>query len=196
MKTTKSIIALLFMLLTAQAVFAWYDPSTQRWLSRDPVGEPGFQVLREATAMPGTGSRAEMSSARWIKRDSADLYTFVNNDPFTTIDPDGQFPWKWPWNWNKTDVKNVGKDIWDKVYDKLKDEVKDKIKDYLGQKTMKDAYDACNQIKCMDHNDANYPITCMLCSVFQCAKAGPLSALALERCMTAKAIKCDGHEDP
>src|ERR1035437_9273324 len=44
MKTTKSIIVTLFVLLTAQIASAYYCPSTGRWLSRDPVGEPGFEA--------------------------------------------------------------------------------------------------------------------------------------------------------
>jgi hypothetical protein len=113
MKTTKSIITLLFVLLTAQAAFAWYDPSTQRWLSRDPVGEPGFQVLQSATH-PDELPMILPSSSRWINRDSfeeeysynlptldrlsfdpqneADLYRFVQNDSINYYDPDGRLP--------------------------------------------------------------------------------------------------------
>ena len=189
MKTTKPIFSIIFLLLTVQAALAWYDPSTQRWLSRDPIGESGFEALRAAVQTASIPA-SQPSSSRWIKRDSLSLYTFVNNDPLTTIDPDGQFPWKWPWNWNKNDVKNVEKDIWDKGLDKLKDEVKDKIKDYLGQQTMKDAYEACNRIKCMDHSDPNYELTCQMCSIFQCAKELPVTALALDTCLKQKWSKC------
>jgi hypothetical protein len=92
MKTTKSIIALLFMLLTAQAALAWYDPSTQRWLSRDPIGELGFQTLQSATAMPRIGTSVPRPSAHWIIRDSLinreqiNLYEFVRNRPTDLYD--------------------------------------------------------------------------------------------------------------
>lgn len=94
MKTTKSIVALLFMLLTAQAALAWYDPSTQRWLSRDPIGEPGFETLRTATAMPKIGIQIPRTSTRWVTRDSVseggvNLYEFVQNRPITLHDAHG-----------------------------------------------------------------------------------------------------------
>jgi hypothetical protein len=68
MKTTKSILVVLFMLAAAQIASAYYCPSTGRWLSRDPMGEPGFENLRAAgimspTVMPGS------QSARWLNRD-------------------------------------------------------------------------------------------------------------------------------
>ncbi|MGH7989836.1 MAG: RHS repeat-associated core domain-containing protein [Limisphaerales bacterium] len=47
MKTTKSFIVILFALLTAQVAFAWYDPSTQRWLNQDPIQEMGGINLYE-----------------------------------------------------------------------------------------------------------------------------------------------------
>ena len=122
MKTTKSIIALLFVLLATQAAFAWYDPSTQRWLTRDPIGEPGFEAFRTATATPQLESKAGASSGRWIKRDPAlqklnlkqirafrgfgeikagsDLYEFVKNNPINSLDSLGLFCLGGPWcNW-------------------------------------------------------------------------------------------------
>jgi hypothetical protein len=95
MKTTKPIISILFILLTAQAALAWYDPSTQRWLSRDPIGEPGFETLRAATSMPRVGIPISQPSGRWITRDSVgklggvNLYEFVQNQPITLHDSNG-----------------------------------------------------------------------------------------------------------
>ena len=37
---------------TAFQAQAYYNPQTGRWLSRDPIGEPGFQVLRLQTHCP------------------------------------------------------------------------------------------------------------------------------------------------
>jgi hypothetical protein len=64
MKTAKSIIVVLFVLLTAQIASAYYCPSTGRWLSRDPIGEPGFQ----AVAQPGIST--SLPPSRWVNRDS------------------------------------------------------------------------------------------------------------------------------
>ncbi len=69
-KTIKA-VALFVIALTAQNVSAYYNPSTGRFLSRDPIGEPGFQLLQTAQAPSQIGlvPIAEQSS-RWINRDS------------------------------------------------------------------------------------------------------------------------------
>ena len=82
MKTPKSIVVVLFVLLTAQIASAYYCPSTGRWLSRDPIGEPGFQTSQMATVAP----------SRWINRDSIqekcskNVYGFVLNNPADYVD--------------------------------------------------------------------------------------------------------------
>jgi hypothetical protein len=81
MKTAKSIIVVLFVLLTAQIASAYYCPSTGRWLSRDPIGEPGFRALQMASVAP----------SRWINRDpikkgGPSLYQFVGDDSINRID--------------------------------------------------------------------------------------------------------------
>src|SRR5437773_1393402 len=82
----------LFALWTAQNASAWYDPALGRWLTRDPIGEPGFQALQQVQQTVAVPSGA--SSGRWINRDSGisddpNLYTFVYNEPITQIDPWG-----------------------------------------------------------------------------------------------------------
>ncbi|MGI8481199.1 MAG: hypothetical protein ACR2MF_03925 [Chthoniobacterales bacterium] len=96
--------AFFIALWTAQTALAWYDPSTGRWLTRDPIGEPGFQVLQAATHAPITPTPLPPQS-RWINRDPIsepgftlfqqpstkrdavqNLYTFVGNDPIGSID--------------------------------------------------------------------------------------------------------------
>jgi|GEM_PF-3514833 len=109
MKNTKSIIVVLFVLLTAQIASAYYCPSTGRWLSRDPIGEPGFQALQKANMISQTGNLTSPSEpSRWINRDSVseadfaprqwpdtqrdsgqNLYAFVGNDPIQYVDPFG-----------------------------------------------------------------------------------------------------------
>lgn len=113
MKITKcktlSSIVLFIALWATQTASAWYDPSTQRWLSRDPIGEPGFQSLsgnlRTAQIIE---SSTPQQPKRWINRDSAgpglsnvhplladferenlNGYCFVHNNPAVFVDPLG-----------------------------------------------------------------------------------------------------------
>jgi hypothetical protein len=89
MKTAKSIIVVLFVLLTAQIASAYYCPSTGRWLSRDPIGEPGFQALHMASVVPRS---PQLAPIRWIYRDAIsghsriNLYVFVLNEPVRRVD--------------------------------------------------------------------------------------------------------------
>ncbi len=91
MKTTKSIIVVIFVLLTAQIASAYYCPSTGRWLSRDPIGEPGFQALQTA-AQTSIRPTPFTSSERWISRDPVpsheekNIYAFVENKPVSFVD--------------------------------------------------------------------------------------------------------------
>lgn len=107
MKTTKSILVVLFALTLAQVASAYYCPSTGRWLSRDPIGEPGFQVLQATVQAP-----IAATSSRWIARDTVgqiklkpignypkrnsatdiNTYGFVDNNPVGKVDPDGRSP--------------------------------------------------------------------------------------------------------
>ncbi len=100
MKTTKSIITVLFVLLTAQIASAYYCPSTGRWLSRDPMGELGFETLCAASAVPRVGhvvSPASLPPGRWINRDAIggkgafNRYVFCANDPLQNIDLRGLY---------------------------------------------------------------------------------------------------------
>jgi RHS repeat-associated protein len=87
----------------------YYDPSSGRWLSRDPVTESGFNVIagnEEAVGMAGSDNN---------------LYEFVANSPINQVDPlglafyaidgtsakerDRTNPWKL-YNWTKEDPKS------------------------------------------------------------------------------------------
>lgn len=84
--------ALFVALWTAQTALAWYDPSTGRWLTRDPIGEPGFEALRRVQAVPQPTSGVATAPGRWIHRDRAgneNRYLFVGNNPVNHIDPLG-----------------------------------------------------------------------------------------------------------
>jgi hypothetical protein len=100
--TTAYILAALFV---ANQASAYYSPSTGRWLSRDPMGEPGFEALRSASAVPRVGqvaSTASLPPSRLFVRDTVaakiepNRYEFVANNPITRIDPDGRFVWPGP----------------------------------------------------------------------------------------------------
>ena len=65
--------ALAALLLSIQTVWAYYDPGVQRWINRDPVGEPGFAR---------TG-RAE------TRREAGQLYRAMRNDPIGVHDAFG-----------------------------------------------------------------------------------------------------------
>jgi len=62
-------------LLTAASAQAFFDPHIGRWASRDPVGEPGFQLL------PADQNAAESPSRN--------PFAFVSNDPVDNMDPFG-----------------------------------------------------------------------------------------------------------
>jgi uncharacterized protein RhaS with RHS repeats len=97
----RTIYALLLgvALLTSQTVFAYYNPATGRFLSRDPVGEPGFQALQMAQGATQVGAVpvAEQSSKSLNRgpKDNANTYRFVYNNPVNNIDPLGLWMWFW-----------------------------------------------------------------------------------------------------
>jgi RHS repeat-associated protein len=66
--------------------YRFYDPQTQRWLNRDPIGEPGFETRR--------GKRSS------VVLGEPNRYEFIHNDPLNRIDPVGLWQWGWP-PWGK-----------------------------------------------------------------------------------------------
>lgn len=103
---TVKAVALFVTMLAAQTVLAYYNPSTGRFLSRDPIGEPGFQLLQrpQGPSQIGPVPVAQLSS-RWINRDPGgedteseesagallrpgqqSPYLFLSNDPNNGID--------------------------------------------------------------------------------------------------------------
>jgi RHS repeat-associated protein len=57
--------------------YRFYDPQTHRWLNRDPINKPDFQLL--------TGKREPFNFA-----EENNLYRFALNDPVNKYDPDGR----------------------------------------------------------------------------------------------------------
>jgi hypothetical protein len=85
----------LVVIFTTNQASAYYSPTTGRWLSRDPMGEPGFELLRASSRVPRVGqvvSVASLPPSRLFVRDSAaaekepNRYAFVKNDPESKID--------------------------------------------------------------------------------------------------------------
>ena len=96
MKATKLILVVLFAFSAAQIASAYYCPSDGRWLSRDPIGEPGFENLRAAGVAPPVGQvggSASLPPSRWVTRDKFDSgpnpYASMGNNPVMFSDPFG-----------------------------------------------------------------------------------------------------------
>lgn len=76
-----AVIAALAVLALTQAASAYYSPAMGRFLSRDPIGEPGAVMVRQ-TGRPATG---------FLPRDPLDKngYTGMQNNAISWFDPDG-----------------------------------------------------------------------------------------------------------
>jgi RHS repeat-associated protein len=66
-------------------LYRCYEPNLQRWPNRDPLGEPGFEAVRQ-----GPSSRRLLRPSQPF--DGTTLYAFVGNRPITQIDPYGTDP--------------------------------------------------------------------------------------------------------
>jgi len=75
------LVAVFLTFMLADAASAFYSPRLGRFLSRDPVGEPGAVLVR-------TGRQP---ATRFIPRDSIDKngYTGMQNNAISWFDPDG-----------------------------------------------------------------------------------------------------------
>jgi RHS repeat-associated protein len=69
--------------------YRFYDPVLQRWLNRDPLGEPGFELIRHLST--GRGGPIPLSlGAELIP--GLNLYWYVGNRPSSYTDPFGLEP--------------------------------------------------------------------------------------------------------
>ena len=70
-------LVLLVFLGGLSSAHAWYEPSVQRWINRDPVNEFGWNTRQAQPASFG----------------DSNPYLFVENSPITRLDPLGNEIW-------------------------------------------------------------------------------------------------------
>lgn len=94
--TTKSqlveLATLIIFLSAAHQVGAYYDPSVQRWINRDPLEESGAMIIRythERSENNATTFPFNHASLHEVEKDNSPSYTFVFNNPVTGFDPKG-----------------------------------------------------------------------------------------------------------
>lgn len=91
--------ALFVLFIFVDIASAYYNPRTGRFLSRDPIAEPGHVLIR-SVANSGTflprdpATSASVSSTRGFVMPSSEaeephIYRAMRNNPLTWIDPDG-----------------------------------------------------------------------------------------------------------
>ena len=73
----------LTLIATVQTSLAMYDPGLQRWINRDPLDEPGFEIVRNRLHVGSSPYRPAE------KIEGPNLYDFVHNSPLAFIDPYG-----------------------------------------------------------------------------------------------------------
>ena len=86
--TILTLVAAVTVLLTKEA-FAFYNPHTGRWLSRDPIGEPEFTLTATGRQPVPIHDLEEEQVTTSLTRDESkepNLYGFVFNDPRTRVD--------------------------------------------------------------------------------------------------------------
>ena len=103
-KRTAVVSVVLLGLLLSQAALAFYNPQTGRWLSRDPLGEMGFETLRssdrdlkvldgrsnpEKKHPPGGMTLTHRSRKTGSALDSRPADVFGLNNPISRIDVNG-----------------------------------------------------------------------------------------------------------
>jgi RHS repeat-associated protein len=76
--------------------YRFYDPQTQRWLNKDPLGDPGSLAVASAAFAPWidlaspNGATTDESMSVWTQV-NRNLFGALGNNPISQIDPDGLF---------------------------------------------------------------------------------------------------------
>ncbi|MDD4406297.1 MAG: hypothetical protein PHO36_16230, partial [Parabacteroides sp.] len=73
--------------------YRYYSPALGRWMSRDPSGEAGFELLRRKHSQVLSGE--------------ANLYAFVNNDPVNAFDVLGLYEYEWEGNFTYDEKRAI-----------------------------------------------------------------------------------------
>ena len=89
----KLIPLLLLFLVSAAQCLAYYNPSTGRWLSRDPIDEPGRRLI---STSDGVGLVAEINDFSFAANDGVNFFDMLGlacgsswNDPLVPDRPQG-----------------------------------------------------------------------------------------------------------
>jgi hypothetical protein len=82
MKTKQMLMLTLLLLGISQGreAQAFYNPSVGRWLSRDPIAEPGFEVVRSRRSRVTEEQRGKATIAKSGQMLTIPLYSFNRND--------------------------------------------------------------------------------------------------------------------
>jgi hypothetical protein len=85
----------ILLLLSAERASAWYDPTTQRWLNRDPLGDVASLAILAVPMAQEVGSQntGEVTEGEflngWVEV-NRNLYRAVGNDSVNSIDALGE----------------------------------------------------------------------------------------------------------
>ena len=98
MKAMFGCLVLLAALSAPHLASAYYDPGVQRWINRDPLGEPGFEAIRSANRIINAEAVIHLPSPARVTTamgaiESANFYTFIKNHPTGIFDPLGLRHW-------------------------------------------------------------------------------------------------------
>jgi RHS repeat-associated protein len=80
--------------------YRFYQPSLQRWLTRDPLDELGFDLILVISMEMSVANAGDPTPPDAYMVELFNQYAFVLNSPTATVDVFGLKGSKWlPWNW-------------------------------------------------------------------------------------------------
>jgi hypothetical protein len=84
MKALLKLLTLLALFSAPRLASGYYDPGVQRWVNRDPIGDPGPKMVRNHIPV-----RVHHFKNPGEYSEGSNLYRFVRNDSLDGIDPLG-----------------------------------------------------------------------------------------------------------